>query len=199
MIRIRSTGCFAGVLALALTAGPIAGQSAAADPAQPESDTVPEPVKKKGGLFGKVKGLAGNKVVQTVAKTAACTMLPGGQAIAGAIDTASSKSVGEAAAGAAGAAAGTGCLPGMGGAGPVGGMAGAAAAGLAGSVPAGYAPDMPAATSGDAGPYGGMEEMARCLGFTTEEFLALGRQAGIGQKVDLARYRSCAMQQMKGE
>lgn len=123
MIRIRSTGCFAGVLALALTAGPIAGQSAAADPAQPESDTVPEPVKKKGGLFGKVKGLAGNKVVQTVAKTAACTMLPGGQAIAGAIDTASSKSVGEAAAGAAGAAAGTGCLPGMGGAGPVGGMA----------------------------------------------------------------------------
>ena len=70
--------------------------------------------KKKGGLFGKAKGVMKNKVVQQVAKAAACTMVPGGQAIAGAIDAASSKSAGEAATGAAGVATGSSCMPGMG-------------------------------------------------------------------------------------
>ncbi len=73
--------------------------------------------KKKGGLFGKAKGIMKNKVVQQVAKVAACTMVPGGQVIAGAIDAASSQSAGEAASGAAGAASGSSCMPGMGGAG----------------------------------------------------------------------------------
>jgi hypothetical protein len=96
--------------------------------------TVPKP-KSKGGLFGKAKKLARSKVVQTVAKTAACTMVPGGQAIARAIDAASSKSAGEAAQGAAGVASASSCLPGIGaglGAGMAKGMAGASQAMLTG-------------------------------------------------------------------
>jgi outer membrane protein OmpA-like peptidoglycan-associated protein len=62
---------------------PSAAQSGAA-----QDTTQPAP-KKHGGLFGKVKGLAKNKVVQQVAKTAACNMVPGGQLVAGAIDKAS--------------------------------------------------------------------------------------------------------------
>jgi hypothetical protein len=64
---------------------PSAAQSGAA-----QDTTQPAP-KKKGGLFGKVKGLAKNKVVQQVAKTAACNMVPGGQLVAGAIDNVSAK------------------------------------------------------------------------------------------------------------
>jgi hypothetical protein len=64
---------------------PSAAQSGAA-----QDTTQPAP-KKHGGLFGKVKGLAKNKVVQQVAKTAACNMVPGGQLVAGAIDNASAK------------------------------------------------------------------------------------------------------------
>ena len=59
----------------------------------PDSATAPESGKKKkgGGLFGKVKGVAKNKVVQSVVKIAACTMVPGGQYVAGAIDAAANK------------------------------------------------------------------------------------------------------------
>ena len=64
---------------------PSAAQSGAAQ------DTTQTAPKKHGGLFGKVKGLAKNKVVQQVAKTAACNMVPGGQLIAGAMDNASAK------------------------------------------------------------------------------------------------------------
>ncbi len=108
---------------------------AGADTSSPGS-TSPAP-KKKGGLFGKVKDIAKNKVVRTVAKTAACTMLPGGQLIAGAIDAGSKKdAVGGAAALATGS--GSGCMPGMTGQGLAGkGMAAAAAAaaGSAGVLP----------------------------------------------------------------
>jgi len=83
-------------------AGPAPVETAAAPPAtaaQPPdssaSTAAPEQKKKHHGLFGKVKDVAGNKVVQSVAKTAACTMVPGG-------------------AGAAGAAAGAGCYGPMG-------------------------------------------------------------------------------------
>jgi hypothetical protein len=95
-----------------------------ADTAQP---------KKGGGLFGKVKGIAKNKVVQQVAKTAACNMLPGGQVVASAIDAAAKK---DAAGAAAGAATGTTCMPGMGGAGAMAGgaMTGAAIPGGAGML-----------------------------------------------------------------
>ena len=95
------------------------------------------PVKKKsGGLFGKVKNVAKNKVVQQVAKTAACTMLPGGQIVASAIDAAGDKG---AVGAAAGAATGTSCMPGMGGAAGVAGAAATAGA-LGGGAPGAIVP-----------------------------------------------------------
>jgi hypothetical protein len=83
-------------------------------PATAAATAQPEPPAKKGGFFGKAKGLAHNKVVRQVAKVAACTMVPGGQIIAGAIDAGSNTSVGGVAAGAAGAATGTSCMGAMG-------------------------------------------------------------------------------------
>ncbi|MBA3345182.1 MAG: hypothetical protein H0T44_07750 [Gemmatimonadales bacterium] len=94
------------------------------------TDSVPEAPEKK-GLMGKVKGLAKNKVIKQVAKAALCTVVPGGQVIAGALDAAENKSV----AGAATTALTGGsssCMPGM------MGMAGAAAPG-AGTPAAGLA------------------------------------------------------------
>jgi len=85
--------------------------------------TVPA-AKKKGGLFGKVKGVAKNKVVKTVAKAALCTAVPGGQVIAGALDAAETKNVAGAATSAA--TGGSSCMPGM------AGMAGAPSPGAAG-------------------------------------------------------------------
>jgi hypothetical protein len=112
------TTCLGVLVGMTLLAGEIAAQAPiAADPDSIPTDSAPKP-KVKGGLFGKAKKLAGNKLVQTVAKTAACTMVPGGQAIAGAIDAASAKkSASGAAEGAAAAATGSTCMPGMGGAG----------------------------------------------------------------------------------
>jgi hypothetical protein len=185
-------------LSLAVTAQAQSGATAVSPPdsVTPSPDSAPaEGKKKKGGLFGKVKGLAGNKVVQSVAKTAACTMVPGGQVIAGAIDAASSKGVGEAAAGAAGAAGGQTCVPGgiggmgAGAAGAVGGMPGMAgaaggleAAGLAGAVVGGVGlPGAAALPLGampeDAMGYGAMpgapapKEIAGCMGLSVEEYL----------------------------
>jgi hypothetical protein len=117
---------------LTLAAWPSIGtaQSVADSGSVETQDTTP----KKGGLWGKAKKVAGNKVVKAVVKTAACTMVPGGQVIAGAIDAASANSTAEAAQGAAGAAAGTTCMPGMAGAAGAAGAAGpAAAAGLGAS------------------------------------------------------------------
>jgi hypothetical protein len=149
--------------------------------------TVPRP-KGKGGLFGKAKRLANSKVVQTVTKTAACTMVPGGQALAGAIDAASSKRAGEAAQGVAGAASRSSCLPGMG-AGMGAGMASAiAGAGAAMSTGAPMSAQMLSAQMGmagtgngvgsagmDAGATGMMPDekaMAACLGITLKEYHA---------------------------
>ncbi len=130
----------AGLL-LALAFGPPSAmaQSAADTAVVPDTgaiaveDSAPA---KKGGLWGKAKKVAGNKVVKAVAKTAACTMVPGGQAIAGAIDAASAKSASEAAQGAAGAATGTSCMPAIGGAAGAAGAAGAMPGGL-GMMPSG--------------------------------------------------------------
>lgn len=87
-------------------------------------DTAPAP-KKKGGLFGKLKKVAADKTVQSVAKVAACTVVPGGQYVAGAIDAASSNSATGAAGGAAAAATGSSCYGGA-----MGGMTNAAAGGV---------------------------------------------------------------------
>jgi OmpA family protein len=91
--------------------------------------------KKKGGLFGKVKGLAKNKIVKSVAKVALCTAVPGGSMIAGALDAADKKDVAGAAVGAVTGGGGAGgCMPGMAGMAPTGpGAAGVAAAGVGGA------------------------------------------------------------------
>ena len=90
--------------------------------------------KKKGGLFGKVKGLAKNKVVKSVAKVALCTAVPGGSMIVGALDAAETKDAAGAAAGiATGAGGGGSCMPGM------AGMAGGAGTGVGAGLGAGAA------------------------------------------------------------
>jgi hypothetical protein len=228
--------------ALLLAAGSVAAQESAsdkkssADPkldrtsatteiVSPAPDSSPEakPAKKKGGLFGKVKGLAGNKTVQQVAKTAACTMVPGGQAIAGAIDAASSKDVGKAVEGAAGVASGGTCMPAgfgdppTGGSGVVGAVTQAAAAkaavGRGGVVGYGAMPGMPDGAMGLGSMEGmpGQEAIAECLGMSAEEYLdfvdptrgeprqmtkaEMKRQATLAKKVDMRRYQACMMQQ----
>jgi hypothetical protein len=117
----------------AAAAAPLAAASVAAPDSAalaPDSANAPESGKKKkgGGLFGKVKGVAKNKVVQSVVKTAACTMVPGGQYVAGAIDAAANKN---AATGAAGAATGSSCAAGLGGMGMTPRVPGAQGADLA--------------------------------------------------------------------
>ena len=171
----------------------------APDSVAPGPDSVPEQGKKKGGLFGKAKKFVGDKTVQQVAKTVACTMVPGGQVVVGAIDAASSDDVGEAAAGAAGAAAGQTCMPGgmagmgagagvpgggagvMPGVGGVAGAAGLGAAGLGAGALGGRmgasGAVMPGAMPADEMGYDGMsgmpspDQIAACLGMTTEEYL----------------------------
>jgi hypothetical protein len=204
-------------LSLAATAQPQSGATAVSPPdsASPSPDSAPAEGKKKGGLFGKVKGLAGNKVVQSVAKTAACTMVPGGQVIAGAIDAASSTSVGEAAAGAAGTAGGQSCIPG--GMGGIGGGAAGAVGGMPGMAGA-AGPSLPldAMPEGAMG-YGAMpgapaaEQVAGCMGITVEEYRdftdptrgqarpltkeEMKRQGALAKKIDVGRYQACMMQQ----
>jgi hypothetical protein len=177
----------------------------AAEAQVPAADSQP-PKKKPGGLFGKMKSIAGNKTVQSVAKTAACTMVPGGQVIAGAID-------------AAGAAAGTSCMGGLGGSGLAGAAAqtGAAAA-VSGGLPGvpGGAVALPTSamgySAGDPTDMPGLAQMAQCMGLTPDEYGELinptggegrqptndemKRQADLGRKVDVRKYQSCMMQAM---
>jgi len=96
--------------ALTLSAAPVVYSQS-----QPDTSTV-QP--KKGGMFGKLKGLAHNKTVETIAKVAACTAVPGGQYVVGALDAKeqAKKSVAGAATSAAGAVTGASCMPGMSGA-----------------------------------------------------------------------------------
>jgi OmpA family len=125
-MRSLSTVVLAAVLLMPNLATAQSGATAVSD-----SGAVSAPAPKKKGLFGKVKGLAKNKIVKSVAKVALCTAVPGGQMIAGALDAAETKNVGAAAATAAGG--GGNCMPGMPGAGAAAG-AGAAGLGAAGAV-----------------------------------------------------------------
>jgi hypothetical protein len=125
-MRSLSIALLAAVL---LTPELAAAQSGAA--LVPDTGAVAAPAPKKKGLFGKVKGLAKNKIVKSVAKVALCTAVPGGQVIAGALDAAETKNVGAAAATAVGA--GGGCMPGMSGAAAAAG-AGATGLGAASAV-----------------------------------------------------------------
>ncbi len=156
-------------------------------------NTVAAEAKTKGGLFGKAKKLAKNKVVKTIAKTAVCTMVPGGQAIAGAIDAAGADNTGEAAQGAAAAASGSTCMPGMGvggmpGAGMTGGLGGVgAAASMAGAMPGlmgGGVDQDPGAAMGYGAMPGSMPGMideatvAGCMGLSIEEYRAFNNPTG---------------------
>jgi hypothetical protein len=98
--------------------------SVVAAPATP----VDTSVHKKRGMFGKLKGVAQNKTVQSVTKAALCSAVPGGQYMVGAAEAAKAKtSV------ASGAANAQSCIPGMPGAGA--GMGGMGAKGaLAGAA-----------------------------------------------------------------
>ncbi len=91
-------------------------------------------VHKKGGMFGKLKSVAKNKTVQSIAKAAVCTAVPGGQYMVGAVDAAQAK--GGAGAIASGAVNSASCIPGVGGmgAGALGGKAGLVGAGAAGAM-----------------------------------------------------------------
>lgn len=91
--------------------------------AAPPADTTPH---KKGGMFGKLKSVAQNKMVQSVTKAALCTAVPGGQYMVAAADAKKNgKSV------ASSMVNSQSCIPGMPGAGMAGmegkaGLAGAA-------------------------------------------------------------------------
>ncbi len=115
------------VLFLMAIAWPVFAQESAAS--APAADSA-APAPKKKGMFGKLKSIAGNKTVQSVAKVAACTMVPGGQFVAGAIDAAGHPDAGGVAAGVAGGATGAAC--GMGGIGTGVGGAAVAGAGMTG-------------------------------------------------------------------
>jgi hypothetical protein len=201
-IKPRCTIVLLGTLLLVNVPADVRAQSTGpAAVAVDSTDSVPH--KKHGGLFGKAKRLAGNKVVKSVAKVAACTMVPGGQAIAGAIDAADAKNAGQAAQGAAAAASGTSCMPGMGGAGMTGagvsgaGLAGAglASAGGASAVAAGsarsgaaqgmmpYGAGVPSAEQMAAESEPGERALAECYGISHDDFVALTRPTGMEQRV----------------
>jgi hypothetical protein len=102
-----------------------------------EAAPVDTTVKKKRGMFGKLKSVAGNKTVQNIAKAAVCTAVPGGQYVMGAAEAKKAKtSV------ASGVANAQSCVPGMPGAAGMGGVGGlggksalaGAAMGAAGSI-----------------------------------------------------------------
>jgi hypothetical protein len=143
--------------------------------------------KKHGGLFGKMKGVAKNKMVQQVAKVAACTMVPGGQLVAGAIDAASNKGAAGAAQGVAGAASGSSCMPGMGGAaGMAGGMTGTGATmGLTATQLAGLHPGGAGNAASQAMIMAQMQQMQQMM--STQKAAGLGAMTEApGQTVDVS-------------
>jgi hypothetical protein len=174
-------------LCVILSADPASAQSGSSVGAAVEDSiaaAVAPVAKKKKGIFGKVKGLAKNKIVKTVGKAALCTVVPGGQVIAGALDAAETKN----AAGAATAATGGGsCMPGMAGmapnpAGAAGGLSGVGAAALGAGVPGAGLPGQP--STGMPGMTMSPEQMKQMQ----EQYAKMG--------MDTAQLR--AMQQMMG-
>jgi outer membrane protein OmpA-like peptidoglycan-associated protein len=191
------------VMALAIIA-PQTGATQSAGPATAVAaqDTVQPAPKKKGGLFGKMKGLAKSKVVNTVAKAALCTAVPGGSMIASAVEAKKAKGVKEAAGAAANLAGGAsgGCMPGMG----LAGKAGAAAnvAGVAGAgVPGVGLPGLP--TTGlssaalSAGQMNGMQGMT-AASITPEQLKQMEEQyRKMGMKPDQIKAMEIQIQAMQ--
>lgn len=133
---------------------------------------------KKHGFFGKLKSVAQNKTVQTIAKAAACQALPGGQYVMAAADAAKAKtSI------ASGVANSQSCIPGMGGASPLAGK-GLAGAGLAGAASAVGATGAMGALSGVAAgkaTAGAMHGMPAGAAITTSAQGLAGMQAAMEQ------------------
>jgi hypothetical protein len=184
------------ILLAALGAAPVVAQQAraqgsadsvAADSVAADSATTAQ-AGTRGGLFGKVKKVAGNKVVQGVAKGVACNALPGAAVAAaaagskvcpaggmlggGAVNNAVGGAIGGAVGGALGAAADKqgaaatlpdGAVPALGGF-----MPGAGAVGAMG---------MGAMASPGAGMKLNEEAAAKCLGLTVQEVRDVMNQA----------------------
>jgi hypothetical protein len=192
------------MVALALTV-PLPSVAQSDAPASPDSAA---PAPKKHGLFGKMKGLAKNKVVKTVAKVALCNAVPGGQFIAGAMDAKDNKDV----AGAASTALSGGsssCMPGMAGmtggagaAGAAGLVGGAGVAGLVGGVAGAGVPGMP--TTGTPGvgmspaQLKQMQEQYAKMGMNPAQVKAMQTMPGVGMSPEQikqmeAQYRKMGM------
>ena len=176
---------------LLIICGLIRPESAAAQSGSSVEDAVgdslpaavaPPAKEKKKGMFGKVKGLAKNKIVKTIGKAALCTVVPGGQVIAGALDAAETKDVAGAAVTAA--TGGGSCMPGMAGtagaAAPAAGIGGAAAGALGAGISGAAVPGQPST---------GMPAMA----MSPEQLKQMQEQYG-KMGMDTAQLR--AMQQM---
>jgi hypothetical protein len=138
-------------------------------------------VHKKGGMFGKLKGVAHNRTVQNIAKAAACQAVPGGQYVIGAAEAAKAKtSI------ASGAANAQSCIPGMGGAGAgLGGLGGkgalaGAAMGAAGALGGGAAGQAAASAKGMPG-MPGMPEMSNGAAMSATAQGLAGMQAAMAQ------------------
>lgn len=129
---------------------------------------------KKHGLLGRFKKVASNKVVQNVTKVAACTVVPGGSLVAGAVDAATSKDASGAATGAAEAATGSTCSNTMGRL-ANGGVDRAVEQAVQPTAPAGppqYDPRVQAQlnTLNGMGIATDEEAQAKCLGVSVEEY-----------------------------
>lgn len=165
---MRSIHLAVFAFALALPVAGAAQSSNAADTTQPAPKKGGGLFGKK-GLFGKAKALTQNKLVQTVAKTAACNMVPGGQLIAGALDKGSLAQSGKESV--AGAAAGAALGAATAKANPCGGMGlmGNLGAGkLAQGIPGAGLPGMP--TTG----MPGMAITAEQMKQMTEQYKKMG-------------------------
>jgi hypothetical protein len=202
--------------ALAMLAAMLAAPAPTLVRAQAPADSAsaaaaPDSAHRKGGLFGKVKKVASNKVVQSVTKVAACTVVPGGSAVAGAIDAAASKNASGAATGAAEAATGSACTNTMGRL-ANGGMDAAAEQALHPPVQP-TAPTMDPQVQAQLNAMGfstDEEAQAKCLGVSVEEYRLIVYPPGMNtrpptkaemkarheamKKLDPKKQQECSMQ-----
>lgn len=178
---MRSTHLVLIAFALALPVAGAAQSSNAADTTLPAAKKGGGLFGKKGGLFGKAKALTQNKLVQTVAKTAVCNMVPGGQLVAGALDKGSAAKDGKDAAAGAAAGAALGAATGKGNpCGNMGLMGNLGASGMNQGVPGAGLPGLPTTGAVGAGLSAGqikqMEEQYRKLGMNPTQIKAMQQQ-----------------------
>jgi hypothetical protein len=130
--RVMVLACLSASFALAAAAWSQADSSAHLPPAAAAPAAAPDTAVHKHGMFGKLKGLAKNKTIQSVAKAAVCTAVPGGQYVVAAVDAHNSGA--NASTALKGAAGSTSCIPGMAGMGAGLGSKGLGTAGAAGAM-----------------------------------------------------------------